>query len=107
MKKTIHISDDLKKVWEEYRILKSRSDHFGYKSLVLNGYPKLTDEEQEKKNVYHKKHVQFFMEAGQSLLLTPEFRDACWQEDGSCVLKKWNSVTILRWLIIAADERPR
>ena len=85
MKKTVEIPEPLKKTWDGYRVLKSRSDHFGYKSLLIDGYPDPTDEDRERLSDYHDHHVNLYLES--CSVLTPEFRDAYWEDDGSCILK--------------------
>ena len=85
MKKTTEIPEHLKKAWDQYRVLKSRSDHFGYKALLINGYPDPTQDERDLMNEYVAQHLQFYKESCGSLPL--EFLGARWEFDGSCVLK--------------------
>ena len=84
MKKPAEIPEHLKKVWDEYRVLKSRSDHFGYNALLINGYPNPLDEDKERMWEYHQKHIEFYLQS--CGILTQEFLDAYWRNDGSCVL---------------------
>ena len=75
----------LKKIWNAYRVEKSRSDHFGYKSILINGYPHPSEDDLRLMDEYHKKHMDFYIASCH--LLTPEFIDCFWEDDGSCVLK--------------------
>jgi hypothetical protein len=84
MKKSIEIPSSLQKVWNEYRILKSRSDHFGYKSLLINSYPKPTEEDIKQMKDYSEKYIRLYIESCQ--VLTTDFLGAYWDDDGSCIL---------------------
>jgi len=84
MKKSIEIPEHLKSAWDRYRVLKSRSDHFGNKAFLINSGPNTSREDKEQMWEYVRKRTEFYLQS--CLTLPKEFLNARWLDDGSCLL---------------------
>jgi hypothetical protein len=82
------MTEELQKAWDEFRVWKSRTDHFAVKVWILDRIDQPTEDQIEQKKAYFEKQMEYFKMSAKVWYSALEGlcdpNQVVWKPDGSC-----------------------